>query len=1176
MPPFIPRKRRKSTPPSHHSTPSKTANKPTLFDTLDKPKVSASIQANNAFLTELDDSGSSSSLSDAESSDFEDILPAEHPPKRRKVAYDDEDEEEIDWEDAIQPSNPTSTITDIEPSGDLELTLDKGARIGSLTNPHDKKQGPSKIERQIRISTHRMHVQFLLFHNLVRNSWACDEETQKSLVGQLSEQMKTQVERWTQASGLANGESIETSQRQSQEGRPSRGRGRGRGSGKTRRGQDDDRNQRDWGVPAERQEKGVPDLSKGDPIIRLLRYLAAYWKKRFRITAPRLRKQGYKPLSVLEEEVASFQNDKHNAEEHGEKIPNLEAFRECARLGEGSEDIGHQLFTAMIRGLGIEARLVASLQPIGFGWNKAEEATVRKKKRSIKQPTLKDTEKSDDDGGSQEESNFDQEGYSRNDQPKLESKVKAKAKQHISSTKNTRSGAAGLGRENAPIELPDESYLSSVPPSDIDENEDDESVIDVTPSRLKRKPNVVYDKDMSYPTYWTEVISPLTHEIYPVNSLTHTPPVFIRRDELAAFEPRGPKAEKAKQVIAYVIAYSPDGTAKDVTTRYLKNHMWPGKTKGVRIPVEKVPILNRNGKVKRYEEFDWFKTVMSGYLRTEKMRTAVDDLEEVKDLKPVKPEKKIAKEGEETLQGYKQSAEFVLERHLRREEALLPKVKPVRTFVAGKGENLKEEPVFRRKDVVICRTGESWHKEGRQVKAGEYPMKMVPVRAVTLTRKREVEEAERDGGEKLKQGLYAWDQTEWIIPPPIENGVIPKNAFGNMDCYVPTMVPEGAVHIPLLRTMRICKRLGIDFAEAVTGFEFGKQRAVPVVTGVVVASEHEDLVIDEWEKDEAERRIKEEGKRERIALAMWKKFFMGLRIVERFREEYGDDVDAHMKEELNPFTNKKKRTKPSITDTMEHPPQTNGSSAHDDLNGVKANGFLPDPGEDDMEGGGFFQPGHEEEELEVHGGGGFIVEDAEMENDNLPEPIMKLTPGKFRLAELSDASGSGGHHDTETEFRLKSRPKVTNGHAVKTPTNDVEHVKRRTSGRTGTANAKPKSAKKEHKFRVSSRNKEHGSSEGSSGSEASCSESPPRLSGLPITRELPKRNAASKSKIAVKSHYFEHDTEEDDTSALSFSTEEEVLTKSSADKKRSGDSLRAKRQTGRVRGRGRGRARKTI
>jgi xeroderma pigmentosum group C-complementing protein len=71
------------------------------------------------------------------------------------------------------------------------------------------------------------------------------------------------------------------------------------------------------GQKAERQEEGVPNMSRGDPLLRLLKILAAYWKKRFTITVPGLRKQGYKPLETLEAEIASS-NDSHCAEEHGE------------------------------------------------------------------------------------------------------------------------------------------------------------------------------------------------------------------------------------------------------------------------------------------------------------------------------------------------------------------------------------------------------------------------------------------------------------------------------------------------------------------------------------------------------------------------------------------------------------------------------------------------------------------------------------------------------------------------------------------------------------------------------------------------------------------------------------------------------------------------------------------
>ena len=51
---------------------------------------------------------------------------------------------------------------------------------------------------------------------------------------------------------------------------------------------------------------------------------------------------------------------------------------------------------------------------------------------------------------------------------------------------------------------------------------------------------------------------------------------------------------------------------------------------------------------------------------------------------------------------------YVLERHLRREEALKPGSKPIRKFISGKGEKARKEVVYHRKDVYICRTVENW------------------------------------------------------------------------------------------------------------------------------------------------------------------------------------------------------------------------------------------------------------------------------------------------------------------------------------------------------------------------------------------------------------------------------------------------------------------------------------
>ena len=361
--------------------------------------------------------------------------------------------------------------------------------------------------------------------------------------------------------------------------------------------------------------------------------------------------------------------------------------------------VGAQLFTALIRGLGIEARLIASLQPVGFGWAKNEEAS-EKKRNTPQAPKMDDTD---------EVLDLSEEPDSPITHPATKSSKKP--------SKNVGGDHRPRGARSTPIDLSDSETSVGDGEEDI-RSDDDASVIDITPSTPRKRANMNYDKDMRYPTYWTEVISPVTKEIISVDPMILTPAVATNAEHLGQFESRGAKADKAKQVFGYIVAYSTDGTAKDVTIRYLKRHMWPGRTKGVRIPVEKVPVYNRRGKIKHHEDYDWFKSVMSGYSRTADMRTAADEIEEAKDLKAVKPEKQESKAREDTLQGLKNSAEYVLERHLRREEALRPGSKPVKTFTTGKGDKEKEEPVYRRNDVEICRTGESWHKEGRVVKHG--------------------------------------------------------------------------------------------------------------------------------------------------------------------------------------------------------------------------------------------------------------------------------------------------------------------------------------------------------------------------------------------------------------------------------------------------------------------------
>jgi xeroderma pigmentosum group C-complementing protein len=80
---------------------------------------------------------------------------------------------------------------------------------------------------------------------------------------------------------------------------------------------------------------------------------------------------------------------------------------------------------------------------------------------------------------------------------------------------------------------------------------------------------------------------------------------------------------------------------------------------------------------------------------------------------------------------------------------------------------------------------------------------------------------------------------------------------------------------------RAARLLGIDYADALTGFEFRGRHGTAVLKGVVVASEYRDAVEAVIEGFQDERAQAEEERRALVALRMWKRFLVSLRIKER-------------------------------------------------------------------------------------------------------------------------------------------------------------------------------------------------------------------------------------------------------------------------------------------------------
>lgn len=132
--------------------------------------------------------------------------------------------------------------------------------------------------------------------------------------------------------------------------------------------------------------------------------------------------------------------------------------------------------------------------------------------------------------------------------------------------------------------------------------------------------------------------------------------------------------------------------------------------------------------------------------------------------------------------------------------------------------------------------------------------------------------------------LYAFNQTSLYVPPPVVNGRIPKNAFGNLDIYVPSMVPPGGYHIRHALAKNAARLLGIDYADAVTGFQFKGRHGTAITSGAVVAEEYREAVEAVIEGFQYEQENEESRLYSLECLKLWRRFLAGLRIKERLSE----------------------------------------------------------------------------------------------------------------------------------------------------------------------------------------------------------------------------------------------------------------------------------------------------
>ncbi|KAG1780652.1 Rad4-domain-containing protein [Suillus placidus] len=512
----------------------------------------------------------------------------------------------------------------------------------------------------------------------------------------------------------------------------------------------------------------------------------------------------------------------------GERIRSPNSLMKHALMQSGSRDTSAQLFTALCRALDIPARLIVSLQSIPW-------------QSSVGQSKIKTADKDRPPSG--------QKGKQRaRDTDVLSQDSDFEGAKTINPQRLVPWGnsvqAKGKGKAQPVIKLRKTKHYS--------EN--------------RASTRATLDPTITPPVFWTEVFSRADGRWLPVDPIRG----FVNKRHV--FDPSAENTFRTgvwqENRMTYVVALEEDGFGRDVTARYAKDYTAKvAKVQGVGIGRRK----------------EWWDSVVQ--LVTRPYRLQRDDTEDTELYNHQ------LTEGMPTIvAGFKGHPLYALSRHLKREEVIDPPVE------LGK---FRGEPVYPRSSVISLKTAENWMRQGRMVREGCQPMKMVKQRAVTIGRKREMElaleKARTDthggDGQEDMQGLYAKSQTELYKPKPVIDGKVPKNDFGNIDLYVPSMLPGGSIHIPFKGVAKVAKRLGFDYAEAVTGFEFRNRRAIPIIEGIVVAEENEIIIVEAYLEAENDAEEKAHAKRLDQVHKRWIRLVQGLRIRDRLRKQYTSNTD---------------------------------------------------------------------------------------------------------------------------------------------------------------------------------------------------------------------------------------------------------------------------------------------
>ncbi|KAJ1268490.1 hypothetical protein BS78_07G139700 [Paspalum vaginatum] len=329
-----------------------------------------------------------------------------------------------------------------------------------------------------------------------------------------------------------------------------------------------------------------------------------------------------------------------------------------------------------------------------------------------------------------------------------------------------------------------------------------------------------------------------------------------------------------KKPLRYVVGFAGNG-AKDVTRRYCLQ--WHRIAQGRVNP-------------------EWWESVLAPLKQME--QTATNNSEDM-ELQT----KALTEPLPTSQQAYRDHHLYALEKWLHKNQILHPKG-PVLGFCKGL-------PVYPRSCVQTLQSRHGWLREGLQVRENELPAKVV-TRPKRTFNAQSAQSSTNEGSLKPTLELYGVWQLEPLQLPHAVNGIVPKNERGQVDVWSDKCLPPGTVHLRLPRLFQVAKRLGIDYAPAMVGFDYRSGRCLPVFDGIVVCTEFKSAILEAYAEEEEQRQAEERKQDEAQALSRWYQLLCSIVTRQRLKDSYKTPSHGLGHEGLSESDNIQKSTRSSL------------------------------------------------------------------------------------------------------------------------------------------------------------------------------------------------------------------------------------------------------------------------